>query len=250
MWLLVLWPIIHYNMAIRHIFDFIPSKLLFSYEEHGVLLPPGIICRIHWQKIVSIFSYIWDVDSVVRCLHYLYWGEGSLAVLIKLDFILHVLELHVNRSVNLNRFLQGLPECLDTRRSNFPVPLHEVIHEALGSDAVGPQVLMFFFGEVGFLYCRDDILFEGGIYILINIVDPPLLLVYRVLVGLHRCCVAGPMLCTGPRLRRSCVYHCGQVCIHSCVHEKPEIAPPLPLGVIGMASAFIYSTSLRSFMAL
>ena len=35
MWLLFLWPIIHYDVAIRHIFDSIPRHLLFFYKEHG-----------------------------------------------------------------------------------------------------------------------------------------------------------------------------------------------------------------------
>ena len=50
----------------------------------------------------------------------------------------------VNRAVNLNRFRQDLPARLDIRRLNFPVPLHEVIRESLGSYTVEPHVPLFF----------------------------------------------------------------------------------------------------------
>ena len=49
----------------------------------------------------------------------------------------------------------------------FYVPLHKVIHEDIGSDAVEPHVPPFFRGDVVFLYRRDELLLEGGVYILI-----------------------------------------------------------------------------------
>ena len=91
-------------------------------------------------------------------------------------------------------FRQGLPARLKIRRSGFPVPLHEVIHEALDSDTVEHHVPLFFCGDVGFLYHHNDLLIEGVVYILINIVDTPRLLVYLVCVVLRRRCVTGPML--------------------------------------------------------
>ena len=44
------------------------------------------------------------VDSMVRLLQNLCWDEGSLAVLMELDQILHLLEVGVKREVQLNRF--------------------------------------------------------------------------------------------------------------------------------------------------
>ena len=62
---------------------------------------------------------------------------------------------------------------------------------------------LFFCGEVVFLYQCDDLLFEGGVYIFIDIVDPLLLLVYHIRAGLSPCNVDGLMLFIG-------------ACLHLC----------------------------------
>ena len=93
-----------------------------------------------------------------------------------------------------------------------------------------PMYICFFCVEVGLLYHCDDLLLEGGFYILINIVEPLRLLVYLVCVGFHCCCVAVPMLCIWNWIRRSCVCRSGQVRIHCCVHNQTNVAisPPPP----------------------
>ena len=63
-------------------------------------------------------------------------GEGYLSILRELDFIFHMLKLDINRAKKLYRFFRDLSECLEIRCPNLPVPLHEVIHKALGGDAV------------------------------------------------------------------------------------------------------------------
>ena len=59
-----------------------------------------------------------------------------------------------------------------------------MIHEDLRSAAVEPHLPLYFCGEVGLLYRLNDLLFEVSVYILIEIVDLPLLLMYFVSVGL------------------------------------------------------------------
>ena len=83
---------------------------------------------------------------MVRCLYNSCWCEGSLDVLSELDRILHSLEVDIDRVFKLNRFRQGLPARLEIRGSNSPLPIHEVIHEVLGSDAVEPHLPLFFRG--------------------------------------------------------------------------------------------------------
>ena len=73
---------------------------------------------------------------MVFCLNDLCRGEWSLPILIKLYHIIQPLKVYVNRSVHLYWIRQVLPARLEVRRSDLPVPLHEVIHKALGGDAV------------------------------------------------------------------------------------------------------------------
>ena len=61
-----------------------------------------------------------------------------------------------------------------------------MVHEVLGGDAVKPHVPLLFCGEVGLFYRRDDFLLDRGVYILIEIVDYPPLLVYIICVGSFR----------------------------------------------------------------
>ena len=73
---------------------------------------------------------------MIFCLDYLFRGERWLLILHKLYCVLHPLELHVDWAVRLYCIFQGLPAGLEVRRANIPVPLHEVIHEALGRDSM------------------------------------------------------------------------------------------------------------------
>ena len=113
--------------------------------------------------------------------------EWCIPVLRKLYHIIHPLEVCVNRLVHLYWIRQGLPARLKVQHSDIPVPIYEVIHEALGGDDVEPHVPLFFRGKVGFLYHRDDILLESGIYVLIYIVNSTRFLVDHVCIGSFHC---------------------------------------------------------------
>ena len=69
----------------------------------------------------------------------------------------------VDKLFHLYQICQDPPERFEVRRSNLPVPLHDVIHTAVGEDDVEPHVPLFFRGELGFLYRRDGLLLESGV---------------------------------------------------------------------------------------
>ena len=65
-------------------------------------------------------------------------------------------ELYVNWEIHLYCIRQGLPAVIEVQHVNIPIPLHEVIHEALGRYSMEPHVPLLLRGEVSlFNFCYD-----------------------------------------------------------------------------------------------
>ena len=77
---------------------------------------------------------------------------------------------------------------------------------------------MFLCGKVFFLYHRDDFLFQGIFYVLVNILKPPLLLMDCVGIGPCLRRVAGLMCGIWSWLCWSCVLCAQEVVIDVCIH--------------------------------
>ena len=76
----------------------------------------------------------------------------------------------------------------------FPVPFHQIVHNCISRDAVKPHIPLFFGGKVGLFHHRDYFLLERGVYVLVEVVYSPPLLMDFICVGWCSCWVAFPML--------------------------------------------------------